>query len=170
MRLADLLRTDVARYRELDGWRTVLAQGFWAGLEYRIGHWARHADSGAVGVLLRPITVVTHKLIQILTGIDISHGAHIGAGFHINHFGGIFINRDAVIGDNCGISHGVTIGNDDAGTPTIGDRVSIHACALVIGAITVGDGATIGAGSLVRSDVPANALAVGVPPARIIER
>jgi serine O-acetyltransferase len=100
-------------------------------------------------------------------GIDIPASVQIGSGLYIGHFGGIVINREAVIGRNCNLSHGVTIGQvnrgDKMGSPVIGDNVFIGPGAKVIGRIRVGNCAAIGANSVVVDDVPERAVVVGVP-------
>ena len=95
----------------------------------------------------------------------------IGEGFYIGHFSGIVISSAAVIGKNCNISQGVTIGisgkGEDRGCPIIGDNVYIGAGAKVIGRITIGNNVAIGANAVVTKDVPDNAVVVGIP-AKII--
>ena len=85
----------------------------------------------------------------------------------IEHHGCIVIHGASVIGDDCLIRHGVTLGNtgydDPFGAPTIGDRVQIGAGAKIIGRITVGNDAIIGANAVVIRDVPANVVVGGVP-------
>jgi len=73
------------------------------------------------------------------------------------------ISGEAIIGGNCLIAHGVTVGASAAGVPVIGDEVVINANAVVAGDVHVGDGAVVSACSLVIRDVPAGALARGVP-------
>jgi serine O-acetyltransferase len=75
----------------------------------------------------------------------------------------IVIHSDAVIGRDCFICHGVTIGASTAGVPCIGDCVYIETNAVVAGNVLVGDGAVVSANSLVTRDVPPGALACGVP-------
>jgi serine O-acetyltransferase len=108
---------------------------------------------------------------SIRYGISISPDTKIGKGFYIGHFGGIVVNTNVVIGDNCNISQGVTLGQVNrgpkAGCPTIGNNVYIGPGAKVIGRIHVGDGAAIGANAVVVDDVPAG-VSVGGVPARII--
>ena len=107
--------------------------------------------------------------VEVLTGISIDVNAVIGPGVRIFHFGNIFVHGSAVLGANCTLRHGVTIGciGEDGPAPTIGDGVEFGAYAQVLGGVAVGDGARIGAMSLVISDVPAGVSAVGVP-ARIV--
>ncbi|MGI8803250.1 MAG: serine O-acetyltransferase [Solirubrobacteraceae bacterium] len=93
----------------------------------------------------------------------------IGPGLVINHgFGSVLMARS--IGADCFISHGVTLGlSNKGGPPVIGDRVTLHVGAVVIGPVTVGDGAIVGANSLVLGDVPPGAVVVG-SPARVVGR
>jgi serine O-acetyltransferase len=86
------------------------------------------------------------------------------------HFGNIFVNPDSVLGANCTLRQGVTIGNRVEGgpSPVLGDDVEVGAYAQILGGIKVGRGAKVGAMSVVLVDVPDGATAVG-NPARIIE-
>jgi len=102
-----------------------------------------------------------------MTGISIPASAQIGHSFYIAHFGGIILNSNTVIGNNCNISQGVTIGvsglGEKRGVPVIGDNVYVGANAVIAGKIKVSDNSLIGACSLVSSDVPENGVVVGVP-------
>ena len=112
-----------------------------------------------------------HKRLRMRLGISIPYTTRIGPGFYIGHFGGIVVNEAAVIGRNCNISQGVTIGQLNRGArkgvPVIGDAVYIGPGAAIIGAVTVGSGCAIGANAVVSRDLCRNAVAVGVP-ARVI--
>ena len=113
-----------------------------------------------------PIRLV-HFFICIPIGVDISFNATIGKGFYIGHYGCIVVNSDAVIGDFCNLSHGVTIGEGgrgpQAGVPVIGDRVLMAPGAKIFGNITIGDGVVIGANAVVNKNAPDNAVIGGVP-------
>lgn len=115
----------------------------------------------------RQLTVLALHHYSIRFGIDISRDAHIGSGFYIGHFGGIFVNTGVVIGNNCNISQGVTLGQlnrgDRIGCPIIGNNVYIAPGAKIIGRIHVGDFAAVGANAVVLSDVEANASVGGIP-------
>jgi serine O-acetyltransferase len=101
---------------------------------------------------------------RILSGIDIVPGAQIGAGTVFIHGHGIVIGAGAVIGENCRIFQQVTVGTHDGlGYPTIGNDVTLYPGAKIIGPITIGDGARVGANAVVLIDVPAGATAVGNP-------
>lgn len=147
----------------------LLTQGIWAITTYRIGSWAYQGkkNNNILARILMPFLTVLSKISEILTGIEIPFSAKIGAGFYIGHFGNIIIGTDAVIGENCNISHGVTIGQAGRGgaqkTPMIGNRVYIGPGAKLFGGIKIGDDVAIGANSVVTKDLPDNAVAVGVP-------
>jgi serine O-acetyltransferase len=100
-------------------------------------------------------------------GISIPFETNIGAGFYIGHFGGIVVNEACVIGKNCNISHGVTLGavnrGERQGCPTIGDNVYIGPGAKIVGNIRVGSHAAIGANCVVTKDVPDHGVVVGIP-------
>jgi serine O-acetyltransferase len=150
----------------------VLSPAVFAGLYYRIGHWIWYYRGrlATVVLLLRPIYIIFKRLIELYTGISISPHAIIGPGLYINHFGSIFVG-DVVIGENCNLSHEVTIGvagrGDKRGLPTIGDRVYLAAGTKIFGKITVGNDVAIGANAVVTKSIPDCAV-VGGSPAQII--
>lgn len=106
------------------------------------------------------------------TGIEIHPGATIGSGFFIDHGTGVVIGETAEIGDNVTLFHGVTLGGTGSGHgkrhPTVMDNATIYAGAKLLGPITIGENAIVGAGAVVLHDVPANATVVGVP-AKVIK-
>jgi serine O-acetyltransferase len=108
-----------------------------------------------------------------LTGIEIHPGATIGRRVFIDHGMGVVIGETAVIGDDCTLYHGVTLGgtswNKGKRHPTLEQGVVIGAGAKVLGPIMIGKGAKIGSNAVVVKDVPENATAVGIP-ARILEQ
>jgi serine O-acetyltransferase len=150
----------------------VSSQGFWVMIPYRFGRWRYRVRSGLLRKPISMIYRVMKILSQILTGIDLPCEAVVGRRFRIEHFGGIIISGDAVLGDDVVVRNGVTIGlkrRDDPGSPIIGNRVDIGAGAKLLGKIRIGDDVLIGANAVVITDVPANSIAVGVP-ARILPR
>jgi len=104
---------------------------------------------------------------RFLTGIEIHPGAKIGRRFFIDHGSGVVIGETSEIGDDVHLYQGVVLGGvtlqKKKRHPTVGDHVMIGAGTIVLGPIVIGDGARIGAASLVIHDVPAEAIAVGVP-------
>ena len=112
---------------------------------------------------------VLSQLTRSLTGVEIHPGARLGARLFIDHGMGVVIGETAVVGDDCTIFHGVTLGGKGRGGalgrrhPTLGDGVMIGAGAAVLGGVTVGSGSVIGANAVVTRDVPPGSIAVGVP-------
>ncbi|WP_286294165.1 serine O-acetyltransferase [Methylomarinovum tepidoasis] len=104
---------------------------------------------------------------RFLTGIEIHPGAEIGRRFFIDHGMGVVIGETAVIGDDCTLYHGVTLGGTSwqkgKRHPTLGNGVVVGAGAKILGPIHVGDNARIGSNSVVLKDVPAGATVVGIP-------
>ncbi len=111
------------------------------------------------------------QFARLLTGIEIHPGAVIGKGLFIDHGMGVVIGETTVIGDYVVLYQGVTLGGTgkEKGKrhPTIGNHVLIATGAKVLGSLTVGDYAKIGAGSVVLRSVPANSTVVGIP-ARVV--
>jgi serine O-acetyltransferase len=117
------------------------------------------------GVPLLP-RLISH-FNRFLTGIEIHPGAQIGEGLFIDHGMGVVIGETTVIGDNCHLTQGVTLGGTSTKRekrhPTLRNNVQVGAGATLMGNITVGEHARIGAGSVVLTNVPAYATVVGVP-------
>lgn len=113
------------------------------------------------------------QLARFFTGIEIHPGATIGRGLFIDHGSGVVIGETAVIGDNCTIYQGVTLGGTGKHTgkrhPTLGNNVMVGAGAKVLGPFKVGDNSKIAAGAVVLDEIPENSTAVGIP-ARVVKR
>jgi len=107
------------------------------------------------------------------TGIEIHPAATIGRRFFIDHGTGVVIGETTVIGDDCTIYQGVTLGGTGKDTgkrhPTLGNHVMVGAGAKVLGPITIGNNVRIAAGAVVLTDIPDNCTAVGIP-ARVVRR
>ncbi len=110
---------------------------------------------------------VLSNVTRTLTGVEIHPGATIGRRFFIDHGMGVVIGETSVVGDDVMLYHDVTLGGRSMAKvkrhPTVGDRVTIGSGARVLGDINVGDDSQIGANSVVTRDVPAGAVAVGIP-------
>lgn len=127
---------------------------------HRIAHWLYRRRRYTLARL------VSH-FSRFLTGIEIHPGAQIGRRFFIDHGLGVVIGETTVIGDDCTIYQGVTLGGTgkERGKrhPTLGNNVLVGVGAKVLGAIVVGDNSRIGAGAVVVKDVPPNCTVVGIP-------
>jgi serine O-acetyltransferase len=153
-----ILERDPAARNSLE---VVLAYpGFHARELHRLAHTLHRRN---VPVLPRIISNVS----RFVTGIEIHPGARIGDGLFIDHGMGVVIGETAEIGEDCNLLQGVTLGGTSLHRtkrhPTLGNRVTVGAGAKLIGAVEIGDNARIGAGSVVVTNVPANATVVGVP-------
>ena len=127
---------------------------------YRIAH-------GLYKIKLFFLARLVSQLGRFFTGIEIHPGAKIGKGLFIDHGMGVVIGETAEIGDNVTIYHGVTLGGTgkDKGKrhPTVGNNVIIGCGAKILGPISIGDGAKIGANSVVLKAVPKGKTVVGIP-------
>lgn len=150
--------------------------GYQALVVHRFGVWKNGIRSKLVRV---PFTVL-HRLgagfVRNFYGIELPPTTRVGRRVLIGHQHGIIIHQNAVIGDDCIIRQGVTIGQDrptpgqaaaTVPAPRLGNGVEIGAGAVIMGAISVGDGVRIGPNAVVMSNVPAGAI-VAAPPARIM--
>ncbi|MDA1001219.1 MAG: serine O-acetyltransferase [bacterium] len=171
-RAIQLTRLDMQAVMERDpaarSWAAVILcyPGFHAILLHRLAHflWMRERT-----LLARWLS----HLNRFLTGIEIHPGAQIGVGFFIDHGMGVVIGETSVIGKNCTIYHGVTLGGVSLEKgkrhPTLEDGVMVGVGAKIMGPHTIGAGSRVGAGSVVIGDVPPGCTVVGVP-ARVVYR
>ena len=138
--------------------------GIHAVLFHKISHFLYKKEHFFLARLISQIT-------RFLTGIEIHPGAKIGKRFFIDHGMGVVIGETAEIGDDVMMYHQVTLGGTgkECGKrhPTVKNGVTIAAGSKILGAITIGENAKIGANSVVLKNVPANATVVGIP-ARIV--
>jgi serine O-acetyltransferase len=162
------IRADVRAARERDpaaqGVSTVEILSSWAGVQALLAHRAAHALMEA-GVPLVPRIIA--YLTRAITGIEIHPAAQIGNEFFIDHGSGVVIGETASIGNCVTLYQGVTLGGTGFQRgkrhPTLGDNVTVGSGAKLLGPIAVGDGAKIGANTVVVEDVPPSATVVGNP-------
>lgn len=144
----------------------LLYSGFHALIYYRISHFFHIHRLFFVARLIS-------QMGRFFTGIEIHPGAMIGKGLFIDHGTGVVIGETTIIGDDCTLYQGVTLGGTgkEKGKrhPTLGNNVLIGAGAKILGPFTVGDNSKVAANAVVLSEVPPNSTAVGVP-ARIVRR
>jgi serine O-acetyltransferase len=171
----------IPRFRDLVAlWRedraahkgNAFSPGFQALAVHRFGVWARSRRSRFAVRVFRRVHVMLQWVTRSLHGIELPAKARIGRRVRFAHQGGVVVHMDAVIGDDCLIRHGVTIGlaSDGPGErpPHVGNRVKIGAGAVVVGAIKVGDDVVIGANAVVRRDVPPGALVLPPEPTVVL--
>lgn len=175
--MVKLIQSDYKKYKKYGGnfFSTLFfTQGFWAIVQYRVAHSVYKMRFPIVKQILQILCLFWQKSIEILTGISIPASVKIGDSCYIGHFGGIILNANTIMGSNCNISQGVTIGvsglETKRGTPIIGDNVYIGANAVIAGNISIGNNVLIGACSLVNSNVEDNAVMLGVPAIKISDK
>jgi len=163
MELIDLVRSDFQANKK--NWKGMLLLTL-----YRLAHAVSHLPKA-----FRPIGYIYLFLYKFLTelimGIEIDWRCKIGPRAALYHGYGLVIHRGAVIGSGVILRHGVTIGvkatHGSTAAPILGDEVDVGASAIILGDVKIGDGAVIGAGSVVIKDVPPRATVAG-NPARVI--
>src|SRR4051812_1387193 len=173
-RVASEVRRDIAAVHERDpaarGVSSAEILVAWPGMHALLSHRIAHALHDA-GIPFAPRSMAYAS--RALTGIEIHPAARIGDGFFIDHGAGVVVGETAEIGDDVTLYQGVTLGGTGfaAGKrhPTVADNVTIGSGAKLLGPITIGHGAKIGANSVVIHDVPANSTVVGNPghPVRV---
>ncbi|MFH2054308.1 MAG: DapH/DapD/GlmU-related protein [bacterium] len=177
----DLFQADLARYHaQLPPGSSRLrrvqlalrAEGVCAIWWFRLGQYLHNEARLPVRLLLEIPYRIAEKWISYTAGIHLHPRTVVGPGFYIGHYGNIWISPLVRMGANCSVHQGVTIGvaglrDTSLGGPQLGDRVWVGPNAVITGQVKIGDGAVIGANSLVATDLPENAVAIGVP-ARVI--
>lgn len=168
---SEVLKADLYRYSGDLGFsafkKAFRNTGFHFTLFFRLSY-----SLSRYSILGRYARMQYHKL-TFKYGYQIPRGTKIGGGIRISHFGPLLVNSKTVIGNNCYLSHNVTIGETKRGSlkgsPTFGDRVWMGPGAVIVGKITVGDNVLIAPNCYLNVDVPSNSVAMG-NPAKIISK
>lgn len=165
MGIIQTVREEIAIIQDRDPalhsvWEVLLYPSFWAILSYRRAH-----RQYLKGHYFRARWISQRSARK--TRIEIHPGAQIGKGLFIDHGTGVVIGETTIIGDNCTLYQGVTLGGTgkEQGKrhPTLGNNVLVGAGAKVLGSFKIGDNCRIAAGSVVLQEVPANCTVVGIP-------
>jgi serine O-acetyltransferase len=167
-RVLSEVRADVAAARDRDpaaqDVSTFEILSSWAGVQALLAHRVAHALLDA-GVPVAPRVIA--YLSRSITGVEIHPAARIGREFFVDHGSGVVIGETAEIGDRVTLYQGVTLGGTGFQRgkrhPTVGDNVTIGSGAKLLGPIAVGEGAKIGANTVVVEDVPPGSTVVGNP-------
>jgi serine O-acetyltransferase len=167
-RILSEVRADVCAARDRDpaaqGVSTFEILAGWAGVQALLAHRVAHALRQA-GVPLLPRAIA--YLSRAVTGVEIHPAARIGPEFFIDHGAGVVIGETAEIGRRVTLYQGVTLGGTGFQRgkrhPTLGENVTVGSGAKLLGPISVGDGAKVGANTVVVEDVPPNSTVVGNP-------
>ena len=152
----------------------VYTPGLWIMFLNRFGKFL--ASKTKKNKILKPLAIVynfLYFLVMLLTGIYLPIETKIGEGLYIGHWGAIVVHPETIIGDNCNLSQGVTLGEGGRakrGCPTIGDRVFIGPGAKIFGPITIGNDVAVGANAVVTKSLEDMAVVVGVPAKVISHR
>jgi serine O-acetyltransferase len=146
--------------------RSFTDPGLWAVATRRLGVWGAGLPAAPLRWAASKLYGGALLLVQFTTGNIVYREAKVGSGLHLQGSRNVLIHPEVEIGERCRIMSGVTLGTNarfKPGAPRIGDDVLIENGAKVLGPVTIGDGATVRANSLVLSNVPSGAVAVGVP-------
>ncbi|MFT3682734.1 MAG: serine acetyltransferase [Ferruginibacter sp.] len=165
-----IIKSDLYRYNPAPYSFKGLLRGFRSqGFTYLF--WKRLKDNYGTGHIIGWIARWRLRHFTYKYGFQV--GGKIGGGFYIGHFGTVIVSVNTVIGSNCNISPGVTIGasrrGEKKGAPMLGDFVWIGTNAVIVGAITIGSDVLIAPGAYVNFDVPDHSIVIG-NPGRIIPR
>ncbi len=165
------IRSDIRSIRERDpaarsNWEVFfMYSGFHAVCWHRLAHWLYKKRRFSLARFISQAN-------RFMTGVEIHPGATIGRGLFIDHGMGVVIGETTIIGDDCTLYQGVTLGGTgkESGKrhPTLGNNVMVGSGAKILGPFKVGDNSKIAAGAVVLNEVPANSTCVGVP-ARIVK-
>lgn len=139
-------------------------KGFQSLQAHRVAHWLWGRERRSLALFLQ-------SQVSEIFSVDIHPAARIGSGILVDHATGIVIGETSVLADNISIMQGVTLGGTgkESGDrhPKVRSGVLIGACAQVIGNVVIGEGAKVGAGSVVLSDVPPHTTVAGVPAVKV---
>jgi serine O-acetyltransferase len=169
--ILEALREDLSWYQRVkgysSGWTTLTDRFFWVCASYRFGHWSANNQTFFIGRVAKIAYRALNLFVSVINASDLRSGAIIGRRFTVHTAIGLLVADGVKIGDDCFVNTGVCIAHmangRGEGVPTIGNNVKMGVGCKILGAVTIGDNASIGANAVVLRDVPANHLAVGIP-------
>ena len=148
----DKIRADMKRYRGVGGWYQ--HPGFWTTLVYRFGNWSNGIRFWPLKILFKVVYRLAATPVRCFCHVGIASSAEIGPGLLLEHPQSILIPPECRIGSECAIFHEVTFGvGAKEGLPHVADNVVVYAGARVLGGITIGEHALIGANVVIQKDV-----------------
>lgn len=173
MLMLERFKADINRFSQVEPDKSLLMvlltkEGLWAIAEYRFNHWVHYdIKTPVIRHLLKFLGAIAHKIITLLTHIELPKETHIGQGLYIPHAGSIVLHPHVSIGESCTLSHEVTIGEggrgEHKGWPQLGSRVYVAPGAKIFGAITIGNDVAVGANAVVNRSFEDEAVVVGIP-------
>ena len=153
--------------------RDLLSQGFWAVFWHRFGNWRMGIRPRILRMPFSALYTLGAKCCEWFGGICLPYTVKLGRRVKLEHFGGMILVAES-IGDDVIIRQNTTFGiariDGPHDRPRIGNRVDIGAGAVIIGGVSIGDDAVIGANAVVNRDAPAGAVMVGIPARQIKTR
>jgi serine acetyltransferase len=146
--------------------------GFRAVAVQRFGVWRMQVQPKGLRAPFSLVYRAMYRHVRNVYGIDLPYTVQLGRRVVIEHQSGIIIHGDSIIGDDCILRQGVTLGNRSLErpleAPKLGQRVNVGAGAKILGSVQIGDNANIGANAVVLHDIPVGQTAVGIP-ARLLK-
>lgn len=162
MKLLDLVREDLSNHG--GEWTR---PGFRALAAHRYGNWCQQIEKRLIRGPFMLLYWMAYRRCRNVYGIELPYSATVGRGVIIEHQGGIVVHGNTVIGDGCIIRQGCTLGNrhldKPLDAPVLGKNVNVGAGACLLGKVMIGDNASIGANSVVLSDVAQGVTVAGIP-------
>ena len=176
--LKEIIKSDLNRFGNTNNYLWSGVKNLVCNASFKVTFWFRigsylQVKKCFIYKILYLFVFMLYKHNQYLTGIQLPLGTNVGKGLCFSHFSCIVINRHCIIGNNCTIFQGVTIGSvrgPKGGVPTIGDNVVICSEAKIIGQVNIGNNVIVGAGAVVVKDIPSNCVVAGVPAKIISEK
>lgn len=163
----NLIKSDLYRYEGKTG-HWALIKTFIKTPGFRFTFFLRKVAKTNIYNPLRLFYYLLYRHYSIKYGFQIHYETQIGQGLYLGHFGMVVVNKRAIIGSNCNLSHGITIGQVNRGKlkgcPIIGNNVWIGTGCVIVGNIKIGDNVLIAPNTYVNMEIPSNSIVRGNPP------